>query len=217
MWLQRGVATFSRDSSTMTEQAEDKSPVPAACSERPPYSYVGLITMVLDESPGKRLTLNAIYEAIQRRFPYYSRLDKKGWQNSIRHNLSLNRCFVRLPRQPGQRGSLWQLDPSFLYMFERGDYRRRKRRPSAPPLPAFRYQEASDYQLQAAHYPPLFRPHWGPGAPILIPGPSSNPYPIHGEPLPYWEHEMRYGALVSPGGYDVCPSPGCSFRSLLAE
>ncbi|KAM6108909.1 uncharacterized protein FYW35_009989 [Pterocles gutturalis] len=118
------------------------SPGPGGEPQKPPYSYVALIAMAIRASPEQRLPLRSIYAYIAARFPYYRR-GPKGWQNSVRHNLSLNPCFQRLPPRPGppgvpsRRGGDWVLDPAFHDMFPGGDYRRRRRpcRPSAPPPP----------------------------------------------------------------------------------
>lgn len=96
--------------------------------EKPPYSYIALIVMAIQSSPTKRLTLSEIYQFLQARFPFF-RGSYQGWKNSVRHNLSLNECFIKLPKGLGRpgKGHYWTIDPGSEFMFEEGSFRRRPR------------------------------------------------------------------------------------------
>lgn len=103
---------------------------------KPPYSYISLITMALQSSKSKRMTLSEIYQWIMDLFPFY-RQNQQRWQNSIRHSLSFNDCFVKVARSPDKpgKGSYWSLHEDAHNMFENGCYLRRQKRFKCPKKP----------------------------------------------------------------------------------
>jgi len=80
---------------------------------KPKMSYAQLIAEALLTGRERMLTLNEIYIAINKKHPYYS-LDAstgRNWQNAIRHNLTLNKAFIKVPRPATEgRGAYWKLE-----------------------------------------------------------------------------------------------------------
>lgn len=71
---------------------------------KPPFSFSLLIYMAIEQSPSKSLPVKEIYGWILEHFPYFSNAPT-GWKNSVRHNLSLNKCFRKVERSLGKVGS----------------------------------------------------------------------------------------------------------------
>ena len=68
--------------------------------------------MAIQNSPEQKLTLQEIYDWIQAAFPYYTKIEKTGWQNSIRHNLSLCKAFYWKKENYG-KGGVWRINSNY--------------------------------------------------------------------------------------------------------
>lgn len=68
---------------------------PVNTHTKPPYSFSCLIFMAIEAAPARALPVKEIYAWIVRHFPYF-RHAPQGWKNSVRHNLSLNKCFHKV-------------------------------------------------------------------------------------------------------------------------
>ncbi|KKY33331.1 putative forkhead transcription factor fkh1 [Diaporthe ampelina] len=78
---------------------------------KPQYSYAQMITQAIMSTHDEKLNLNGIYTYIMSNYAYYRHQQPAGWQNSIRHNLSLNKAFEKVARstdEPG-KGMKWQI------------------------------------------------------------------------------------------------------------
>lgn len=81
---------------------------------KPPHSYATMITQAILSTAEGELSLSDIYKYISTNYSFY-RHTKSGWQNSIRHNLSLNKAFEKVPRKPGEpgKGMKWRISEDY--------------------------------------------------------------------------------------------------------
>lgn len=92
-----------------------QNPEKISATSKPPYSFSLLIYMAIEHSTNKCLPVKEIYSWILDRFPYFATAPT-GWKNSVRNNLSLNKCFQKVERSHGKvngKGSLWCVNPEY--------------------------------------------------------------------------------------------------------
>ena len=87
---------------------------------QPCVSYATLIAMAIADGPGKRRSINEIYDWMlvgaarnfprnsraQHHFPFFATGGAPSWKASVRHSLSQGRAFAKLTEE---RGTYWTL------------------------------------------------------------------------------------------------------------
>lgn len=139
---------------------------------KPGHSYAMLIGMAILRSAGRKLTLSQIYKWISDTYSFYNPQDA-GWQNSIRHNLSLNKAFVKQERpkdDPG-KGNYWAIETGMEYLFMK-DKAVRKPMGDSLQVMSTTVMEPSPPQIPSSFQEPALPPQLPP-MPISMVEPSS--------------------------------------------
>ncbi|VDI02347.1 Hypothetical predicted protein [Mytilus galloprovincialis] len=96
-------------------------------NSKPRYSYISMITKAVLSKKSRKIVLQDIYQYIMNTFPFYKNKEK-AWRNSVRHNLSINECFIKIGRSGNGKGNFWSIHPSYIDDFIKGDFRLRQAR-----------------------------------------------------------------------------------------
>ncbi|XP_045474595.1 uncharacterized protein LOC123680643 [Harmonia axyridis] len=118
---------FNNNNRVIIEDDERAYPKPA-------YSYSCLIAMALKNSHSGSLPVSEIYNFMCKHFPYF-KTAPSGWKNSVRHNLSLNKCFEKIEKPPingaQRKGCLWAMNPAKISKMDEEVQKWSRKDPSA--------------------------------------------------------------------------------------
>lgn len=134
----------------------DQMPTVNDDGNKPSYSYAMLIGMAILRAPSRRLTLAQIYKWISDTFAFYRNSQETGWQNSIRHNLSLSKSFSKQERpkdDPG-KGHYWVINAGFEKQYHKVKPTRRPTNPDGF-MPTYPSELPRPSTSMSASFPPM--------------------------------------------------------------
>lgn len=171
---------------------------------KPQHSYIGLIAMAILSSSEQKMVLSDIYQYILDNYPYF-RTRGHGWRNSIRHNLSLNDCFIKSGRSPNGKGHYWAIHPANIDDFKKGDFRRRKAQRKVRKHLGLSVPEDDDSSS------PTPTPANGPSTPSN----GSTIIPANNASSPLNNNNNNNAAIINENGEVICSSNNNSSTSLV--
>ncbi|CAL1579552.1 unnamed protein product [Knipowitschia caucasica] len=180
--------------------AESSKPKPYARRGKPPFSYIALIAMAIRDSPSGRITLADINDYLMDKFPFF-RGSYTGWRNSVRHNLSLNDCFIKVLRDPARpwgKDNFWMLNPQSDYTFADGVFTRRRRRLNK----RLREEDFSGHFVKSeprAKFSSSF------SIDSILSSPVTRHAPPHLQPSVLWRHTGHMTQVEQPAAFYYVP------------
>uniref|UniRef100_A0A182UCT7 Fork-head domain-containing protein n=1 Tax=Anopheles melas TaxID=34690 RepID=A0A182UCT7_9DIPT len=139
---------------------------------KPPYSYAQLIIQAITASPQQQCTLPEIYAYLRANYPFFRQRRQDGWQNSIRHNLSLNRYFIKVPRMTdvAAKGCYWRIDPTCYASLKKKRFQKRLQWRIRAAKAECRSAPVSPYTSDDSNGEPALLPVSAPGSPAQTSG-----------------------------------------------
>ncbi|VDP01588.1 unnamed protein product [Soboliphyme baturini] len=121
--------------------------------------------MAMEAHGNRKVLLTHIYGWIRDNFAYFRNNDTT-WQNSVRHNLSLNKQFIKVPRDPRDKGkgSYWMLDPKMKNQY------------------CLRRRNFGDFTPRRCPYPDVVRPQVNPAVKVFLESTREGTPPCKEEP-----------------------------------
>lgn len=119
-------------------------------------------------------------------FPYF-KTAPDGWKNSVRHNLSLNKCFAKVESAKPmgahtRKGCLWALNPAKILKMEEEIVKWRKKDPESVKHSMAKPENLELIEQGKAGLPNVSSSSNEPDSPILVK--SEPPTPVKKEPTP---------------------------------
>lgn len=144
-------------------------------------SYTEMIAKAIFASPNNMSTLAEIYNYLIVKYPILSSRGK-SWKNSVRHTLSLNEWFVKIPKLDNAKCCYWSIHPVYVQRFRRGDFQK-QRKASVAKICSHQNQRYYDlgYDISPTpdyHFmpPAHYQPEISSG---ISPHGSFSPWPMH--------------------------------------
>ena len=156
--------------------------------KKPNLSYLEMISEAILSSSEKKLVLNDIYDYLSDKYPFY-KTSSPTWKNSIRHNLSIDECFVKKDRARNGRGYYWAIHDACFEDFKSGIFSRRQARLKVEArkklLITHSMQERQHYYGQFSPYMGQFTPGSMPYSSTPVATPRYHPYNRHPSNMNY--------------------------------